>query len=613
MKKLSDGQKKPSKTIIAIGAVLLAALIASAAYLLYQMIDIQIFSATQLIAGALILVLFAILMALGLVVNRTHTGWRIVCMILSAAITVCCCMGGYYIAKTSEVFDLIGDSSSDDDEEDHSAIMEEADLITSKMPVTVTTYALQTSNITKPSELTGKTVGVVTSLDEDGTNGAIAQLQNSGASFETVEYTDVYSLTDALYAETIDAMILPEQYHDDLLDAANDYNKYNALTTFSNVVDQYIYYEDIPEDMIVAADPVDDITQDPFVVLISGSDSYGTLSAKSRSDVNMLVAVNPVTYEVLLVSIPRDAYLTFSCKKDATACGYAAGQEDKLTHSGIYGVGTTESTIEDFLDIDINYIVRVNFSSLINVVDAIGGIDVEVEEGLEVDTFYANGTEGVHAGTNHLNGERALAFARERYAYVDGDNQRVKNQQIVMKAIMKQMLSPAMVVNYPAFLRALSTAFYTNMPSSQIRELIKLEISKFPSWNIQSYAMSGNSTYAYSPSSGMQLSVSLIPDSQKETAQSLIEDVLNGNVVTVPDTTTTDDSSTDTTDSSQSSSDDSSYYYYDNSDDYQIPVPDDSWTPGYDAPDYSYPDAQSSDQDTYTDDSSWQQDDQTTD
>lgn len=247
--------------------------------------------------------------------------------------------------------------------------------------------------------------------------------------------------------------------------------------------------------------------------------------------------------------------MPFSCRKNETACGYAAGQYDKLTHSGIYGVGTTESSIEDFLGIEINYTVRVNFSSVINIVDAIGGVDVEVEPGLEVDTFYANGTEGVHAGTNHLNGERALAFARERHAYLDGDNQRVINQQILMKALLKSMMSPSMVINYPKFLRALSTAFTTNMPGNQIRQLISLEISSFPNWNIQSYAISGNPEMRLSAALNAESSVSIVSEDQVQTAKNLIEDVIEGREVVIP----TRESTTTPSDQAESTSDQATY------------------------------------------------------
>lgn len=168
-----------------------------------------------------------------------------------------------------------------------------------------------------------------------------------------------------------------------------------------------------------------------------------------------------------------------------------SGLKDKLTHSGIYGIGSTESSIEDLLDIEINYTLRVNFSSLINVVDALGGIDITVEEGQEVERFYANGLPGVKAGQNHLDGERALGFARERHAYLDDDNQRIRNQQIVLEAILNQLFKPSSLFKYPDVIRALSTTFYTNMPIEQIRELIHFEISHFPNWKLSAFSVLG--------------------------------------------------------------------------------------------------------------------------
>lgn len=530
--------------------ILTIALLAVFAYLLYEAWAVQIFSDAQiLVAGGLILILILCLIW-GMFRRRTDTWKRVLIMILCAALSAGLGVGGYYIQATSDFFSAIGLSrrpshsgsngnGSNEDDGTNDAIANEAAALSEKMAVTVTTYAMKVSEIHSPADLSGKKIGTVQALDPQGTENALRQLENSGMKdAETVEYADQFTLVTALYDNVVDAIILPEQYHADLLEAADDVNQYNALTTFTDTVDQYIYYEDIPEDVRNEPDEVDDITKDPFVVMISGSDSYGTLNPKSRADVNMLAAVNPQTHEVLLVSIPRDAYMSFSCKKNAQACGYAAGQMDKLTHSGIYGIGTTESSIEDFLDIDINYTVQVNFSSLINVVDAIGGIDVEVEPGLEVETFYANGTEGVHEGVNHLDGERALAFARERHAYQDGDNQRIKNQQIVMKAILKSMLNPSMLFSYPAFLRALSTAFTTNMPSEQIRELIRLEVSSFPSWNIQSYALAGDSSTEFCAALGTNAYVTLVYESNVQTAHELIEDVIRGRKPEIPEPST---------------------------------------------------------------------------
>lgn len=546
---------KPSKTLTVLGWIFWLALTIALAFCAYEVIQLQIFTRTQMMVVLSVMAVLFLLFTWLLLRQYVHNGWKIFWIVLCVIVTGISGVGGYYLMETGAFFAMIsGEGDNNENREqgfDDSDIMNEADRLTNQMAMTVTTYALTETGITQLSDLNGRVVGVITAMDEKGTNGALEQLRSKDSNPETREYDNAFTLIDALYNHEIDAAVLPEQFHGDLLDAANDYNKYNALTTFSNVVDQYIYYEPIPEEMKNPADEVPDITKDPFTVLISGSDSYGNLSTTSRSDVNMLVTVNPVTHEVLLVSLPRDTYMPFSCKKNEMACGYAAGQYDKLTHSGIYGVGTTESSIEDFLGVEINYTVRVNFSSLINIVDAIGGVDVEVEPGLEVDTFYANGTEGVHAGVNHLNGERALAFARERHAYLNGDNQRVINQQILMKALLKSMMSPTMVINYPKFIRALSTAFTTNMPGTQIRQLISLEISSFPSWNIQSYAISGNPEMRLSAALNAEASVSIVDEGQVQVAKNLIDDVIEGREVVVPDPETVPNVPTDTESTSQ--------------------------------------------------------------
>lgn len=503
---------KNKRTLIK-AAALLVMLVCG--YFLFELIRLDILPHFLLIIVVLLCVLLTYYLLRFWVRRARRPITRLFAGILSVALGVAFTIGGMYLRDTEAMFQAVTN-------------------MTDKTVNVVTVYAMSNENITKPSELSSKAVGVVSSLDEKGTKGALKLLEEQGAKHvQTVEYPDAFAMVDALYSGLVSAIVLPEQLHDALQEAANDQNKYNALTTFTNVVDQYIYYTPRQENMNNPANKVLNIMRDPFVVLISGNDSYGSLNSVSRSDVNMLVAVNPKTAQVLMISIPRDTYTEITCKKSKSACEAVANQKDKLTHSGLYGVATTESTLEDLLDIPINYTVRVNFSSLINIVDALGGVDVEVEPGLEVDKFYANGTEGVHAGTNHLNGERALAFSRERYAYVDGDNQRVRNQQILMKALMKAVISPAMVVNYPKVMTALSTAFETNMSAQEMKSLVAMEISQHPDWNIQSYAMSNDSSTEYSPSLGDLTAVTIAREDQIEKAHDLIEDVLKGRTVDV--------------------------------------------------------------------------------
>ena len=177
------------------------------------------------------------------------------------------------------------------------------------------------------------------------------------------------------------------------------------------------------------------ITKQPFIVFLSGMDVYGDMDETSRSDVNMIACVNPTAKQVLLISIPRDAYVEIP--------GITYGEKDKLTHAGMYGIQYSIASVENIFDIDISYYVRINFTSLITMVDALGGIDVNSE--CAFSTYYKQYNEETDTwsyyeyakGINHLDGIHALAFARERMNLVGGDYQRGRNQQAVIEALYR--------------------------------------------------------------------------------------------------------------------------------------------------------------------------------
>ena len=225
-----------------------------------------------------------------------------------------------------------------------------------------------------------------------------------------------------------------------------------------------------------------DVTREPFNVYISGIDIEGNISTVSRTDVNMIATVNPVTNEVLLTSIPRDYYVTLPSKQ----------APDKLTHSGLYGVQETIGAVEDVMGIDINYYVRVNYTTVVKLVDALGGI--------QVDSPYAFTTSGMQhlnghhfvKGINNLDGNAALAFCRERKSFVNGDMQRNENQQLVMEAIIKKALSStAILTKYTSILEAVESNMETNMTHEEMSALIKMQLSSMPSWNIGKQAIKG--------------------------------------------------------------------------------------------------------------------------
>lgn len=234
---------------------------------------------------------------------------------------------------------------------------------------------------------------------------------------------------------------------------------------------------DHSETEVVAIKPVSD---DVMTIYISGIDTYGTINLRSRSDVNMLATINTKNHEILLTSIPRDYYVQLHDKP---------GYKDKLTHAGIYGVNTSIQTIQDFMGIEINYYVRVNFSTLEQVVNAIGGIDVYSDKSF---VPYTNRSLYIKQGMVHMDGKTALAFARERYAYESGDRHRVQNQQDVLKAIInKATTDPSILTKYTTLLNSVSGYFQTNVDMTEISEIVKIQLDKMPSWTIKQYSLDG--------------------------------------------------------------------------------------------------------------------------
>ena len=216
-----------------------------------------------------------------------------------------------------------------------------------------------------------------------------------------------------------------------------------------------------------------------FNLYISGIDTYGNLINVSRSDVNIIATVNPKSKKILLTTVPRDSYVRIP--------GRGNDQYDKLTHAGLYGVNTSRETLENLLDIDIDYYARVNFSSLVRMVDALGGIDVYNPQAFTP----RHGKHRFDKGYIHLNGEEALAFSRERYSLADGDFDRGKNQMRVIEAMISKALSPSILINYPSVLDVVLESTETNMPHDSIIELVNQEIANSGGWNIESESLDG--------------------------------------------------------------------------------------------------------------------------
>lgn len=256
------------------------------------------------------------------------------------------------------------------------------------------------------------------------------------------------------------------------------------------------------------------ITEEPFNVYISGIDTFGGIDKVSRSDVNMIMTVDPKDKKILLTSIPRDMYVTL----------HSYGAKDKLTHSGIYGIGETVQTVEDWLGIDINYYIRVNFTSVEDIVDAIGGIDVTSEYAFETHGRQNRGYSFVE-GENHLDGASALAFARERKSFEEGDQERIKNQQKVLKGVLEKVTgSTAILTGYTGIMNSVGDEMQTNMSESDIASLVRMQLEDLGGWDIEMISIKGTGTNAATYSMGSRQLYVVIPD---EASVKAAQDAIN--------------------------------------------------------------------------------------
>lgn len=505
-------------------------------------------------------------------IARVFGGFMIIVVTLSYG------LGYFYLYKTAGMLSTISTSSSGSGTKLGS--------LSDEMTNNVSVIVMKSSNYNSLKDLSGKKIGTTSELDAKSTEKCLTDIKKS-IDFDQEDYPNYNQEMTDLYDGRIDGVILDESSRGIV------YEQFLNISQVTKVVHTTSYKAPREHAIVDSKHPVD-VTKDPFTIYFSGNDSFGDIQETSRTDSNMLVTVNPKTHRILMTSIPRDYYVPVACAEDA-ADGCPDGQKDKLTHTGLYGVQTTINIIEDFMDVDINYYVRVNFSSLTNIVDAIGGVDVTVGKGLAVDQFYTDDTiGGVVEGENHLDGQKALAYARERYAYEDGDLQRVKNQQQVLKAIIKKVKSPSMLLKYASLIDAIGSAIETNMPSSSITNFVKFQLASNSSWKFESYPMVGDTGMEFSPSLGDTASVTYQDRGSIETAHDKIEAILNGeNASSVKDKAKQlDDSDVTGDDDSQAQTGTGSYQDYTQS--AETYVPDDSQDSSYE------------DQTTY-DDSSYNQ------
>ena len=255
-----------------------------------------------------------------------------------------------------------------------------------------------------------------------------------------------------------------------------------------------------------------------FNVYVSGIDTYGPISSVSRSDVNILMTVNRDSKKILLTTTPRDSYVPIADGGN--------NQKDKLTHAGIYGVDSSIHTLENLYGVDINYYVRLNFTSFLKLIDLLGGVDVYNDQ----EFTSRHGKFHFPVGNVHLDSEQALGFVRERYSLADGDRDRGRNQQKVIVAIIQKLTSTEALKNYSDIIQGLQDSLQTNMPIETMMDLVNTQLESGGSYKVNSQDLKGTGQMGL-PSYAMpdsNLYMMEIDDSSLATAKSAIQDVMEG-------------------------------------------------------------------------------------
>lgn len=480
------------------GVIFSIVMIAATMYLLFNIIKLNVLPTKLLFLITIVFVLLDLIFILLLCFATKGVVSKIICIVFSLAISLGSCLGGYYMSKTEGMLSSMTNVAK------HSKN-------------TVSVIVKQSSDMKKKTDLAGHSVGTLANINTVGSKKVLKELNKSGIQMEQKEFGSLTEMLESFYNGDVDSIIINESNRSQILDIES----YSDFDNNTRVVYQTSYKVENTD----KANAVSNITTTPFNVLISGSDTRGGFDENGRSDVIMVATVNPKTGTILLTSVPRDFYVTTACDE---ADGCQQGALDKITHTGIHGTNTTKHTVEQLLGIEINYTFKVGFDTVTDIVDAVGGIDVNVEPGYECNNFLNLPGFSVHEGVNHLNGEQALAYARERYAYSEGDRQRTKNQQQVLMGIVDKITSPAVVTNYASIMDSMSDTFSTTMSSQEISDLIKYQLNSNPKWKMEQYMVNGTGDTLMCAELGDAAYVMVPDQSTVTTAKNKINAVLAG-------------------------------------------------------------------------------------
>lgn len=385
------------------------------------------------------------------------------------------------------------------------------DKITEKTPEKkeYSVVVLNSSAATKVEDLKDKSVGFL-KIDEKAGNAE--EYLSSVVKINAEFYDDVDTLTSVLTGSIVDAITLEtdrlEMLKDDAADTVKD----------TRVI--YAFEIEIESENVEVAEK--EVTEEPFVVYISGSDSRTGIKTTARSDVNIVAVINPAHGKILLVSIPRDTYVQLHG---------TTGIRDKLTHAGVYGINMSKTTIEDFLSVSIDYTVKVSFDTVVKVVDQIDGIEIDSDQAMSLPADGGSTPCVYTVGKQQVDGRCALRFARERKSYKSGDRHRGENQMQVISAILAKLSSSRnYLLRIPTILDIAADSFETSFTRDEISAFIRMQLGGGINWQTESISVTGTGSMqgTYSMGASRPLYVMLADPASVNEVTTKIKEYLSG-------------------------------------------------------------------------------------
>lgn len=366
---------------------------------------------------------------------------------------------------------------------------------------------MEKSEIKSLAGINGKSVGF---LETDEKAGAAEEYLQEKVKFEADFYEDVDILVKVLNNEIVNAIVIETDRMEML--------KEDALGSVKDTRVIYTFEIELTSENVEISNK--QVTKEPFVLYISGTDSRHGVKATARSDVNILAVVNPAKGKILLVSIPRDTYVQLHG---------TTGIKDKLTHAGVYGIDMSRDTIEDFLGVNIDYTTKVSFDTVIKIVDELGGIEIDSDQAMSLGAEGKNKTCNYVVGKQWVDGDCALRFARERKSYKTGDRHRGENQQQVITAIINKLSSSRnLVLRLPEILNIAADSFETSLTRDDISSFIRMQLNDGTNWEVESIAVDGTGSMqgTYSMGVNRPLYVMIASPDSVENATAKIKEYL---------------------------------------------------------------------------------------